>query len=297
MTFVFATAYRSTRPLRPKPYGPGQWLAPTDLIIRSDITEFWRQSAERGPIGKMGPRSSRTAWFRAAVVLCAVPILTTSSFAAAQTAKNASKDPCDPTYVPKKGETPPACPAVKDLVLERSDGAKPFAATPPPVEKPPPRAKTTTPPARAIVNSPAFRMQRDGSSKVFVQVHGTPSVRQITTRNGVVFVLTDCRVPVYNNRHALMTHYFNTPIADARLRQFRNDVHFNIDLRANATPTARLLELVPGQVSVLEVTFPPGHYYESIPSDPPRGRKRTAHGRRSRESRRDGGGVLGPPAP
>lgn len=247
---------------------------------------------------RMGPRSSRYARVRAAVALCMAPLLLTVSLADAQTARNQPKDPCDPTYVPKKGEAPPTCPGVKEVTLEQPQGASAFAATPPPVEKPPPRARGVEATSRAVVNAPAFRMLRDGSSKVFVQVHGVPTVKQVTTRSGVTFVLSDCRVPVNNNRHALMTHYFNTPVADARLRQFRNDVHFNVDLRANAVPTARLVELVPGKVVVLEVTFPPGHYYEGLPGDPERGRGKADRGRRSRGNRgSSGSGVLGPPAP
>jgi hypothetical protein len=148
-------------------------------------------------------------------------------------------------------------------------------------------------------------MMPDGSSKIFLQIHGTPSVKQIATRGGVTYVLTDCRVPVNNNRHPLMTQYFNTPIADARLRQFQGDVHLRIDLRATVAPTPRLIELVPGKVVLLEVTFPPGNYQQYIPGDARRGRgARAGQGAppaartdRAAPSRGQTGSVLGPPAP
>jgi len=264
----------------------------------------------------MARRRFRKVWVRAALALCVAPFLLTASLADAQTKGKGKKqkDPCDPTYVPAKGETPPTCPGVQEVPLQPSQGHASLAATPPPVQKKQPTRRVTTP-ARAVVNSPGFRMTRDGVTKIYLQIHGKPTVQQYATRAGVTYVLSDSRVPVTNNRHALMTQYFNTPVADARLRPYRNDVHLQIDLRAPSVPTAKLIELVKDEVVMLEVSFPAGDYYQQIPTGPMRGVP--TRGRRGNSQSYSGGtpppgarggrttppstgspsSVLGPPAP
>jgi hypothetical protein len=147
-------------------------------------------------------------------------------------------------------------------------------------------------------------MMRDGSSKVFVQVHGKPAIKQFATRGGVTYLLPGCRVPVSNNRHALMTQYFNTPISGVRLRQVGDNVLLTVDLRANATPQPRIVELAADKVVLLEVVFPPGNYYNQIPTGPTRsaGRLNRHQEHERRHGHRDtsppsGNSVLGPPAP
>ena len=263
----------------------------------------------------MARRRFSQTWVRAAVLLAA-PFLLTTSLADAQTKGKKKKDPCDPTYVPAKDEPPPTCPGVTEVQLQPAQGPASLAPTPPPVPKKKPAAtKKADADKPATVNVPGFRMTRTGETKIFVQIHGKPEVRQYATRAGVTYVLSDCRVPVYNNRHPLMTQYFNTPVSDARLRQHRKDVHLQIDLRAPSSPTARLIELVKDEVALLEVTFPAGNYYAQIPSGPMRGIP--GRGKRRNESYSGGtpppgsrgnrgsappatGGrssVLGPPAP
>lgn len=255
------------------------------------------------------------------MALCVAPLLWTVAPADAQTAgKKPKKDPCSPTYVPAEGEAPATCPGVQEvpLVPAQTQGAAAFTATPPPVEKDKKKTRQlrragTEP--RAVVNSPGFRMARNGGSKIYVQIHGAPTVRQYTTRGGVTYVLSNARVPVTNNRHPLMTQYFNTPVADARLRPYKGDVHLEIDLRAPAAPTAKLVELVKDKVVMLEVTFPPGNYYQHIPRTGPRGMPRRGNtqsytgttpppgSRAARDSGPSNTGtstrssVLGPPAP
>ena len=275
---------------------------------------------ERGPIGTMAHRRLRTVWSRTLVALCAAPLFWTVSLADAQTGRRPKKDPCDPSYVPAKGEAPATCPGVKDvpLVPAQSEAAPSQAAlapTPPPVQRKTRQLRGANTSDRAVVNNPGFRMNANGGSKIFVQIHGKPTVRQFVTRSGVTYVLSNARVPVRNNRHPLMTQYFNTPVADARLRQYKDDVHLQIDLRASAAPTTKLIELVKDKVVMLEVSFAPGNYYQYIPTTGPRRQRRgntksytgttpPPGSRATRGSRqRDTGGsssrssVLGPPAP
>ena len=261
---------------------------------------------------------------RAAVACCVAPLLVATAPAHAQSdsPKDKSKsakpavqvdERCSPTYVPKKGETPPTCPGVTEVPLQPAQGVARQAATPPPVKSRRARMRRKATEARAVINSPGFRMSRNGQSRIFVQIHGKPTVHQYVTRGGVTYVLSHARVPVHNNRHPLMTQYFNTPVADARLRQHRGDVLLRIDMRAPAAPTPRFVELVKDKVTMLEVTFPAGNYYRHIPRGPKRGipgrrGPRDPHrsgsappGARGRRSPPPDSGsrssVLGPPAP
>jgi len=243
----------------------------------------------------------------AAIALCLSLSISFGSAADAQPKKGVITDPCDPAYVPKRGENPPVCPGSRVLQLEPMPKQARGLATPPSVETP--RAKGPAGQGRIVVNAPAFQMLRDGSSKVYVEIHGVPAVKQVITRGGVTYVMTDCRVPVANNRHALLTNHFNTPVSDARLSQNRGDVLLRIDLRTPVEPMARLFELVPGKAVLLEVTFPPGSYVTEPIADPERGTrgngsrggKRSgasdANHRRGGGGGRSSGGGYGPPAP
>lgn len=232
----------------------------------------------------MRARRSRHGWARG-IAACVLPTILFVSVAGAQPKDRAPRvvDRCDPAYVPKKGETPPTCPGVKEIILEPAKGGAPVAPTPPPVPGKAERVqiRRAAQPARAVVNQPGFRMTSSGATRIYLQVHGTPKVHQYETRSGLTYVLSDARVPVQNNRHPLMTQYFNTPVADAQLRQVKDNVHLRIDLRAPASPQARFIELVPGKVVVLEVTFPPGNYYQHIPVTVPNRRSRGSDPNRS----------------
>lgn len=278
-------------------------------LMPSKRMEFWRPRSKHGQITPMGCRSFRSRWSCAAFALVLAPFMLAAPLAGAQS-RRAAADPCAPDAPPpKKGQPPPKCPEGQEVPVVTEPSGPMRAADPPPAPTTASgrRAIQRKEDVRAVVSSPGFRMMRDGSSKVFVQVHGKPTIKQFATRGGVTYVLPNCRVPVTNNRHALMTQYFNTPISGARLRQAGDNVLLTVDLRANATPQPRIVELVPNKVVLLEVVFPPGNYYRQIPTDPAGPRQR--RGNRHRDQDRRGGSrgspppssggnsVLGPPAP
>ena len=151
-------------------------------------------------------------------------------------------------------------------------------------------------------------MRRDGSSVLYVQILGAPSIQQVKAPGRFIITIPNSKVPVHNNRRILRTRYFNTPIADARLKQVKDNVQVIIDLRANVSPKVTVSPVVQGKVSLLQVVFPAGSYYvrrdEPIP----------ARGRRARGSRSSSGtihrshrrtapptsshrSVMGPPSP
>lgn len=189
-------------------------------------------------------------------------------------------DPCDPTYVAPRGQFAAPCTSVTTLALRptssrsTSSGAASSAQTKPPARPVSPASikASADGSGRVIVEAPGFRMMPDGSSRLVVQMQGTPQVRQHTMRRRITYVLSNAKVPVNNNRNPLFTRYFNTPVNDARLRQYRGDVLFEIDLRADAVANSQFTQAPTGQGTVLEVTFAPGDYERLIPPD---GRKRS----------------------
>ena len=114
---------------------------------------------------------------------------------------------------------------------------------------------------RMVVSSPGFRMLRNGSSVLYVQVLGVPAIQQVKAPGRLIITIPNSKVPVHNNRRILRTRYFNTPIADARLKQLKESVQVIIDLRSTTAAKVSLRPIVQGKVSLLEVVFPPGHYY------------------------------------
>jgi hypothetical protein len=66
-------------------------------------------------------------------------------------------------------------------------------------------------------------------------------------------------VPVRNNRNALITTHFATPVGRARLHKAGADVELIIDLRKNVSATQKVVAGETGGAR-LEVDFPAGDY-------------------------------------
>jgi len=160
-----------------------------------------------------------------------------------------------------------------------------------------------------IAYSPGFRMLPDGSSRVFVELNEKVTVQEIKSQGSISYVLTGVRVPTHNNRHTLMTHYFNTPVSGVRLVQGKDDARLVVDLRTPATATSRVVELTPGRWYALEVDFPAGAYVSDAIRDPAPPAAKTQSGTSSKGKDKrpvspppaptgtGTGSLLGPPAP
>jgi hypothetical protein len=107
---------------------------------------------------------------------------------------------------------------------------------------------------------PGFRMLPGGGSQVVVLLNQTVQPQLIKTQSTLSFVLPGFHVPVTNNRRPLLTHFFNTPVADARLVQDKQDVRLVIDLRAVVEPKITVAAAPGGKSFELQVDFPPGDY-------------------------------------
>jgi hypothetical protein len=141
----------------------------------------------------------------------------------------------------------------------------------------------------AVATFPGFRLLPDGTSRIYVELTRSVSVDERRGDGMLVYVIHDARVPVRNNRNALITTHFPTPVGRARLLSARADVELVIDLRKNASATHKV---VPGENggARLEVDFPAGDY----PPEPGRFEPPSARGR-AREADEPEAGETSPP--
>ncbi|MBI5533249.1 MAG: hypothetical protein HY898_11060 [Deltaproteobacteria bacterium] len=144
------------------------------------------------------------------------------------------------------------------------------AATPdPPAKKPVHHRAAKAHAAKHKVDGPlavwpGFRMLPNGGSEVVVQLNRTVQPQVIKGPSTLTYILPGFHVPVHNNTHSLMTQYFNTPVADARLTQTKDDVRLTIVLRSPAEPKVHLTENDGGKSFELQIEFPKGDYHPEI---------------------------------
>ncbi len=114
-------------------------------------------------------------------------------------------------------------------------------------------------PDAALATFPGFRLLPDGRSRIYVEVTRQVTVAARQADRLLIYVLHDTRVPVRNNRNALITTHFATPVARARLLAAGSAVELLIDLRKNTSATYKI---VPGENggARLEIDFPAGDY-------------------------------------
>jgi hypothetical protein len=107
---------------------------------------------------------------------------------------------------------------------------------------------------------PAFRMLPGGASSISVQLSEKVQPQVIKGPATLTYVLPGFHVPVHNNTHALMTQYFRTPVADARLTETKTDARLTIALRAVVEPKVHMIEGDGGKSFELQIEFPAGDF-------------------------------------
>jgi hypothetical protein len=135
---------------------------------------------------------------------------------------------------------------------------------------------------------PGFRMLPGGASTVSVQLSEKVQPQVVKAPSTLTYVLPGFHVPVHNNTHALMTQYFRTPVADARLTETKTDARLTIVLRAAAEPKVHLVENDGGKSFELQIEFPAGDFKPET---------HDMHGPRGEEGHADRGHDVEPGAP
>jgi hypothetical protein len=152
-------------------------------------------------------------------------------------------------------------------------GDKPAAA------KGPPRVKYRR--TGPVVNMPGFEQTSDGGSRLFVALSQTVPVEERKAQGSITYVLKGASPRVWNNTNALVTVHFNTPVYRARLVPHGQDLHFVIELRAEATPTWKMNEAAGDKPAMLAIDFPKGDYLSAAVAEPRRAPARAARTKRA----------------
>ena len=102
------------------------------------------------------------------------------------------------------------------------------------------------PGAGALVTWPGFQMMPDGSSRVFIQT-------------SIQVFLPHVALPPGNQRLALDTHFFNTPVDTVKAVARGQGVAVLLAMRTKVQPTVRTERAASGYFFTY-VEFPPGNY-------------------------------------
>jgi hypothetical protein len=126
-------------------------------------------------------------------------------------------------------------------------------------------------PGAAVATFPGFRILPDGRSRIYVELSKSVTVEEHRTDQAITYTLHDAQVLVRNNKNALITTHFSTPVSRARLVPAGNDLNLVLDMRKAANATH---QVVPGEngAARLEIDFPAGDYpLEPGRFEPPQG--------------------------
>jgi hypothetical protein len=110
-------------------------------------------------------------------------------------------------------------------------------------------------PNAPIATYPGFRMLPDGSSQVWVRVNRKVSVTSAATSGLPTFVLMGAVVPTHNNTNPLVTTWFETPLARARLKNDAAGAQLTLELREQVSVKHRVVD-GPGGSMLLYVDLP-----------------------------------------
>ena len=124
-----------------------------------------------------------------------------------------------------------------------------------------------------IARFPGFETKDDGGSRIFVDVSRSIQVQEHSSGLFLTFNMGDVHIEAGNDKNALETYFHNTPVLRARLKRHKKDTVLEIQLRADAKATSRVVETKQGTFR-LEVDFAAGSFAGSKDRDrPPAGSK------------------------
>ena len=121
------------------------------------------------------------------------------------------------------------------------------------------RADARPRPGAPVATFPGFRLLPSGGSRIYVELTKNVNVDEKKTNGALVYTLRGAQVLSRNNKNALITTHFATPVARARLIPAGVDLDLVIDLRKAVDATHQIVAADNGTVR-LEIDFPPGDY-------------------------------------
>jgi hypothetical protein len=136
--------------------------------------------------------------------------------------------------------------------------ASPYQGVTPGSPNEPPRVDAVG--RQRLMTWPGFQMLSDGGSRVFVQVSQEPLFETRDEPGRFVVLLERTGVHLRNNKRALETRYFNTPVKRVRVQRRRDKVAVILELRAPAPPRVHTQPGAEGRFHYVLVDFPPGDW-------------------------------------
>src|SRR6266545_1079784 len=114
-------------------------------------------------------------------------------------------------------------------------------------------------PDAAVATFPGFRLLSEGRTRVYVELSKPVSVEEHRAAGTLTYTLRGAQVLVRNNKNALITTHFSTPVARARLVPAGSDLNLVIELRKSVSATHQVVAGDNGSAR-LEIDFPAGDY-------------------------------------
>ena len=150
-------------------------------------------------------------------------------------------------------------------------------------------------PNTPIATYPGFRMLADGSSQVWVLVTRKVSVTAATSSGVPTFVLVGAYVSTRNNTNALVTTWFETPLARARLHNDAAGAQLVLELREQVPVKHRVVEGKDGSMTVyVDLPKPSKSYGDTLELEPGVRRAKTGSVLPSKQSGAKSGSKRGP---
>ncbi len=155
-------------------------------------------------------------------------------------------------------------PASSPATQSVSDGADQPASAPVSLGAPESVSRPAARPLKAraagpVATLPGFEMLPEGGSRLFVEISEPVGVEEKKTSRTLKYVLKGAHIVHRNNENALVTVHFNTPVARARLLPSGRDLVFAVDLRAEAVPAWKVVNVNDGSAT-LQIDFPKGNF-------------------------------------
>lgn len=113
----------------------------------------------------------------------------------------------------------------------------------------------------ATVTWPGFKMNLDGTSRVFVQTTSAVSPQTESAAGQFVLTFANCGVAGANNRLPLETRFFNTPVTRVEVKEERGAVKIVMTLRAGVQPRVSS-EAASSGFFFVYIDFPAGNYVD-----------------------------------
>jgi hypothetical protein len=137
-------------------------------------------------------------------------------------------------------------------------------------------------PGAPVATFPGFRLLPGGGSRISVELTKNVGVEERRIEGAIIYTLRGAQVLSRNNKNALITTHFATPVARARLVPSGTDVQLVIDLR-KAVETTHQVVAGENATARLEIDFPPGDYplVPGLYEPPPGAASRASRGRRA----------------